>query len=223
MILRTLKSSCYTVIDNCVFKDRTLSYRAKGLLCTMLSLPDGWDFNIEGLATLSSDGTTAVKSTLKELEKAGYLMRRQIREKGKIVDTEYTIAENPVLFTDPDMIPVPHESPAVVQPQVGIPPVANRGQLNTNELSTYESNTYSNRGKGFIPPTVEEVREYCYQRQNNVDPQTFVDFYESKGWMIGKSKMKDWKAAVRTWERNRKGSQQSTGNPYIDMLKEGRF
>lgn len=79
------------------------------------------------------------------------------------------------------------------------------------------------RGKRFIPPTVDEVKAYCLDRQNGIDAQTFVDFYESKGWMIGKSKMKDWKAAVRTWERNRKGSQQSTGNPYIDMLKEGRF
>lgn len=79
------------------------------------------------------------------------------------------------------------------------------------------------RGKRFIPPTVDEVKAYCLERQNGIDAQTFVDFYESKGWMIGKSKMKDWKAAVRTWERNRKGSQQSTGNPYIDMLKEGRF
>ena len=56
--------------------------------------------------------------------------------------------------------------------------------------------------KVFSPPTVEEVREYCTERGNNVDPEVFVDFYESKGWMIGKSKMKDWKAAVRTWERS---------------------
>lgn len=50
-------------------------------------------------------------------------------------------------------------------------------------------------------PTVEEVRAYCQERKNRVDPEQFVDFYESKGWMIGKNPMKDWKAAVRTWER----------------------
>lgn len=54
----------------------------------------------------------------------------------------------------------------------------------------------------FQKPTVEEVREYCCDRKNSVDPQRFVDYYESNGWMIGKNKMKDWKAAVRTWERN---------------------
>ncbi len=53
-----------------------------------------------------------------------------------------------------------------------------------------------------IPPTRDEVREYCRERNNNVDPDRFYDYYESNGWMVGKHKMKDWKAAVRTWERN---------------------
>ena len=56
----------------------------------------------------------------------------------------------------------------------------------------------------FTPPTVEDVREYCEERNNGIDPEAFVSFYESKGWMIGKNKMKDWKAAVRTWEKGRK-------------------
>ena len=58
--------------------------------------------------------------------------------------------------------------------------------------------------KHFTPPSVEEVEQYCLERSNNIDAQSFIDFYESKGWMIGKNKMKDWKAAVRTWERSRK-------------------
>lgn len=53
----------------------------------------------------------------------------------------------------------------------------------------------------FSPPSVEEVRAYCESRKNNVDPESFINFYESKGWMVGKTKMKDWKASVRTWER----------------------
>lgn len=60
------------------------------------------------------------------------------------------------------------------------------------------------KAKRFIPPSVEEVEQYCIERSNNIDAQSFIDFYESKGWMIGKNKMKDWKAAVRTWERSRK-------------------
>lgn len=51
----------------------------------------------------------------------------------------------------------------------------------------------------FVPPTVEEVRQYCWDNDYSVDAQRFVDFYECKGWMVGKNKMKNWKAAVRTW------------------------
>lgn len=56
--------------------------------------------------------------------------------------------------------------------------------------------------KKFEPPSVDDVRAYCKDRGNKVDPQKFVDFYSAKGWMIGKNKMKDWKAAVRTWEKS---------------------
>ncbi len=55
--------------------------------------------------------------------------------------------------------------------------------------------------KRFKPPTIEQVKEYCEERGNGIDPERFVNYYESKGWMIGKNKMKDWKAAVRNWER----------------------
>jgi hypothetical protein len=58
----------------------------------------------------------------------------------------------------------------------------------------------------FAPPTPGEVGTYCDQRHNGVDAEQFCAFYESKGWFVGKTKMKDWKAAVRTWERNRKNS-----------------
>ena len=53
----------------------------------------------------------------------------------------------------------------------------------------------------FAPPTVEEVAAYCRERGNRVDPETFVDFYAAKGWKVGQNAMKDWRAAVRTWEK----------------------
>lgn len=56
--------------------------------------------------------------------------------------------------------------------------------------------------KRFTPPTIDEVKAYCAERKSNVDAERFVNYYESNGWMVGKSKMKDWKAAVRTWEKN---------------------
>ena len=56
--------------------------------------------------------------------------------------------------------------------------------------------------KKFIPPGVDEVKTYCQERKNSINPAQFVDFYTARGWMTGKNKMKDWKAAVRTWEVN---------------------
>lgn len=66
----------------------------------------------------------------------------------------------------------------------------------------------------FVKPTVDEVRAYCKERKNTVNPETFCDFYESKGWKIGKDPMRDWKAAVRTWERR---EPQSETNAAYDL------
>ena len=62
------------------------------------------------------------------------------------------------------------------------------------------------RATRFTPPTLEEVKAYCKERGNSVDPERFIDFYSSKGWMVGKNKMKDWQAAVRGWESRDKKS-----------------
>jgi len=76
----------------------------------------------------------------------------------------------------------------------------------------------------FRRPTVQEVAEYCLSRHNGIDAAAFVDFYESKGWLVGRTPMKDWKAAVRTWEQ-RQGPQQhkpqqSLGDYYTDLVRE---
>lgn len=57
----------------------------------------------------------------------------------------------------------------------------------------------------FQKPTIDDIREYCFERGNTIDPILFFDHYESNGWMVGKSKMKDWKAAIRTWEQRETG------------------
>lgn len=68
--------------------------------------------------------------------------------------------------------------------------------------------------KRFIKPTAEEVRAYCAERGNRVDAQAFVDFYAAKGWKVGNAPMKDWKAAVRTWEkRDAERKQSATSRP----------
>lgn len=81
----------------------------------------------------------------------------------------------------------------------------------------------SDTRKRFVPPTLEEVIEYCNERQNNVNPEQFIDYYTTNGWKVGKNKMKDWKASIRTWERNgysNKQDNKQSGNMFFDLLRE---
>lgn len=88
--------------------------------------------------------------------------------------------------------------------------ILTENQQQDNSKSTTDKDIKTIRHKDnnntttFVKPTVEEVKAYCLERNNGIDAEAFISFYESKGWMIGKNKMKDWKAAVRTWERSRK-------------------
>ena len=73
---------------------------------------------------------------------------------------------------------------------------------------TEQNRTEKNRKEqNIIPPTLEMVSNYCKERNNKIDPDNFINFYQSKNWMIGKNKMKDWQAAIRTWEMNNKSKQ----------------
>ena len=92
--------------------------------------------------------------------------------------------------------------------------------INKNNDNKKEINKRNNTR--VTPPTLEEVTEYCRSRNNGVDPQRFIDFYASKGWMVGKNPMKDWKACVRTWEERDKGqkkviAQDFTQRDYSDV------
>lgn len=100
-------------------------------------------------------------------------------------------------------------------------------QSESNAISESESNASEESRKRFAPPSVAAVREYCEERGNGVDPQRFVDYYTSNGWMVGKNRMKDWKAAVRTWEQKEKSygrpAAPKSSNPFLDMLEEGAY
>lgn len=83
-----------------------------------------------------------------------------------------------------------------------------------NEYVNENVNDIKEKRTRFTPPSVDEVKNYCRERQNSIDADSFVDFYTSKGWKVGGQPMKDWKAAVRTWERRDKGE---------DKLQKGHF
>ena len=85
------------------------------------------------------------------------------------------------------------ESPAIIS-------ISNYN-YNSNISNNIINNKEENKSKRFSKPTIEEIDEYCKERNNNINGTIFYDFYESKGWKVGNTPMKDWKACVRTWEK----------------------
>ena len=95
-VFRVEKNANYTVMANYHLKDRRLSYKAKGLLSEMLSLPPDWDYTLSGLAVIAADGLDSVRSAIRELEMFGYLVRYQSRdERGRMSVNEFIVYENP--------------------------------------------------------------------------------------------------------------------------------
>ena len=95
-VFRIEKTRDYTVMANHHLKNRELTLKAKGLMSVLLSLPDDWDYTLAGLARISREGVDAIREAVKELERAGYVIRNRVRnEKGQLTDTEYVIYEQP--------------------------------------------------------------------------------------------------------------------------------
>jgi len=90
-----------------------------------------------------------------------------------------------------------------------------KGISNKESVTSKEGGVGETKTQRFVPPTVDEVAAYCRERGNRVDPQRFVDFYESKGWKVGKSPMKCWRASVRGWEKD---SASNRGSPHKGSL-----
>ena len=85
------------------------------------------------------------------------------------------------------------------------------------EIDSSAKSTTTKR-KRFEKPTISDIEQYCIERNNNVNAEQFFDYYESNGWKVGKNSMKDWKAAVRTWERNRYDQSVKSKNSKTDAM-----
>lgn len=136
------KDKNFTVISNDIFKDMRISLKAKGLLTTMLSCPDNWNYTIEGLSKITKDGKASIRSALAELEEYGYLERKQLRnDRGVFTDLEYIVYEKPLSENRKTDNPISE----------------NRTQLNTNILNTDKLNNNSptelNTDKSVLSPT----------------------------------------------------------------------
>lgn len=177
-VFRIEKNKNYTVMANYHLRDISLSLKAKGLLSLMLSLPEGWDYTTKGLACICKDGVDSICSTVKELEKAGYVQRRRLRnELGHLTEIEYTILEKPVRTASSEESALPdssaktgrtpkRENPVLDDPVLDIPEQAfpeqaipeqeepeqeNPAQLNIQESIKEKSNTDLSSKDSFFP------------------------------------------------------------------------
>ena len=97
-----------------------------------------------------------------------------------------------------------HDAPCIHEPVYMKAVSIDKVSIGKDSIDKNNINNKRPSGHVFVKPTLEEVKAYCDERNNDIDAEAFIDFYEAKGWKIGKDSMKDWKAAIRNWERSRK-------------------
>lgn len=116
----------------------------------------------------------------------------------------------------PTLLPIhPPTNPQEVEVEEEVKEEININMVECNDVTIFKEVNKSI----FLKPDVLEIKQYCFSRGNNVDAETFFDFYESKGWLIGKSKMKDWRASVRTWERSSINNKKSKEENFDQLLE----
>lgn len=185
------KPNYYAIIPAEVRYDKELKDKAKLLYgeITCLSNEYGYCYaSNKYFANLYQVSVTTISLLIKNLIDRGYLTSEIIYKKGtKEIDKRYLriSKEGYLRFL-----------------KEGI-----KEKLKDNNTSINNNKEINNiniiyKEKNFKKPTLEEVEEYCKERNNNINAQKFIDFYESKGWKVGKTPMKDWKACIRTWEGN---------------------
>ena len=146
---------------------------------------------------LSDAGIVEKCQTVEQSGKFGKVIYKVNHKKSKpYTKKQHTVTEEPC---------IKNQHPCTV-----LPYTEKRETKNNNIKHNNKKEIYKEKDGEFVPPTFEKVEAYCRERNNDIDAQNFIDFYEARGWMMGKTKMTDWKAAVRTWE-SRTGSSQPQG------------
>ena len=175
-VYRVQRTRDYTVMSNYHLKDKGLTLKSKGLLSMILSLPEEWNYTTRGLASICKEGVDAIGSALKELETAGYIVRRQLRgANGRITDTEYIIYEQPqpkkLDMLPSDVVSPDTENPDMVKPDTEKPAELNieksKTQKQTTDVPSTDSIPFREKAaarpperKGRDAMSVEEMQEY---------------------------------------------------------------
>jgi DNA-binding transcriptional ArsR family regulator len=209
-----MNKSYYAIIPADVRYDARLTPNAKLLYGEITALCNEkgfcWAMN-EYFADLYSVSKVSVSKWVGSLRDCGYIeCQMQYKEGTKQITARYIrlttpIKENLGTLLKKSLIPS--------QRKVNDPI---KEKFKDNNTSNNTINTTGDKSpelsQKFKIPTVEEVTDYCRERNNTLDAQNFIDFYSSKGWLVGKNKMKDWQACIRTWETNDKKRAKENAN-----------
>lgn len=211
-ILKNRIKDNFSIIPNSIIRDKNLRDGDFRLLIYLYSLPNDWKINQSNLADEMNCNLRNLNAKISRLKDGGYL--EVIRRENN--DYDYFLTEKSMSLNDTslnDVTSLNDTSLNDVYTNTNIYKESNNINIITKE---------SNKNKHFVKPSIDQIRNYCDERSNGIDPEYFYDFYESKDWMIGKNKMKDWKSAVRTWEKNRK-KDVSTTKPTLERVAEGVY
>lgn len=242
MVHREEHNESFTIIDNAVLQNVNLSFEARGFMAYLLSLPDDWGFSVRGLVKQTGVSKSVILRLMNELQAEGYIkLKRNKDSMGKFTASTWDVFEG---AKAPDSLHniqtrntanTEHGKSGTRQTRntaktgSRITEHGENGTIqstNNNKVLNIQS-TKENKQKKFIPPTLSEVKAYCQERNNGINPENFMDYYTANGWKVGRNPMKDWKAAVRTWEgkdrpRNIPEKPQTipqTSNPFTELKR----
>lgn len=192
-----------------------ISFKAKGLYAYLNSKPDNWDFSVESIAAQVKEGIDSVRGGIHELEKSGYLKRIKYQNEKGYWEIDYMLFESPV--QDEAYLGKSNEGehPKQYKKEDTKKEYTNNntgGDLNSSHINKVTDNPDEMKkggggAAGFVKPSIDEIHAYAKVKHEMTDmaakqfAEEFWNFYESKGWLVGKSKMKSWQSAVSgTWK-----------------------
>jgi hypothetical protein len=207
----------YQKVSKGIIFNQEIDTLTLGIYVRVLAMGKKWELNVKGLASTISVSADKIRFAFASLEKAGYLRRKRVQgTHGRFSGWDYEISSVP--FTDIA------KTPTSVNTDIGENRIPENGEDIYRDNIQDRDNT-ENRDKRvvFHRPTIQQVRDYCKERNNNLDPDYFYDKMEAVGWTLKSGQtVKDWRAVIRTWEKYDTTPENTTNKTRTVSLEELR-
>ena len=213
MVFRINKDDNFTCMSNYHLRDKNLSLKAKGLLSLMFSLPDNWDYSINGLTAICIESRGVIKNILDELKANKYL------EITKLMPNETKTGRFEYIYDIYEQPKQGIKKQGIEKQGIEKQALVFDIQLNTNKLNTNKLNT-----KKINIPTLEEVESYIKEKSLNVNGKQFYDYFNTGNWVDSKgNKVKNWKQKLLTWNSYKQPKQEKANTLTRNFGKLNQF